>query len=82
MFRRKDLEQSSFSVYVEKKTRMLKSRVDYALHGEHVHYYKKKETLDRALDPKCQVCGLLLSEYRTQKKFESLNKAIREKTLK
>ena len=46
MFRSKDDEQSSISVFVEKKARMLKSKVDYALHGDHVHYFSKKQSLD------------------------------------
>ena len=82
MFRRKDNEQSSISGYVEKKTRIFKSKVDFALHGEHVHYFNKKETLNKATDPECKVCGVLLSEYKTQKKLESLNRGIWEKNQK
>ncbi|MCK5360060.1 MAG: hypothetical protein KAJ95_05505 [Gammaproteobacteria bacterium] len=79
MFRRSDDEQSSISVFVEKKTRMLKSKVDYALHGEHTHYFSKKESLDPTSNPKCKVCGLLLSDYKVQKKFEKLNKEVKKK---
>ena len=82
MFRRKynnDNNQSSISLLVDKKTRMLKSKIDYALHGEHDHYFNKKQSLDPTVNPKCKVCGMLLSDFMTQKKFETLNREIREK---
>ena len=79
MFRRKDNEQSSISQFVEKKTRIFKSKMDYALRGDHVHYFNKRESLDPDSNPKCKVCGMLLSDYKIQKKFESLHREIQEK---
>lgn len=79
MFRRSGDEQSSISVFVEKKTRMLKSKVDYALHGEHTHYFSKQASLDPTCNPKCKVCGLLLSDYKVQKKLEKLNNEVKKK---
>lgn len=79
MFRRRDDEQSSISVFVEKKARMFKSKVDYALRGEHKHYFSKKESQDPSCNPECKICGLLLSDYKIQKKFEQLNKEIKKK---
>ncbi|GMR05717.1 MAG: hypothetical protein BMS9Abin25_0292 [Gammaproteobacteria bacterium] len=82
MFRRKDNESSSISMFVEKKTRMLKSKVDFALHGQHRHYFSKKESLDSTANPACKICGMLLSDYKIQKKFEALSKEMKEKNQK
>jgi len=82
MFRRKDNEASSISVFVEKKTRMFKSKIDFALHGQHTHYFSKKESLDTTSNPACKICGMLLSDYKIQKKFELLNEEIKKKNQK
>ena len=79
MFRSKDDKESSISGLVEKKTRMFKSKVDYFLRGDHKHYFSKKETLDPSCNPACKVCGLLLSDYKIQKKFEKLNEITKDK---
>lgn len=74
MFNRsKNEEQSNFSEFVEQKTRLLQSKVVYALHGNHEHYFSKRDVLNSHKDPRCKVCGILLSEYRTQKRFEKMN---------
>ncbi len=73
MFSRKTKEQSNFSEFIEQKTRLFHSKVVYALHREHEHYYSKNEVLNRDTDPRCKVCGMLLSEFRTTKRFEKLN---------
>ena len=80
MFRLDYDEQSSISGFVEKKTRMFKSKVDFVLNGEHVHYFNKKQCLDPSCNPKCKVCGLLLSDFKVQKKLERLNKEIQNRT--
>lgn len=82
MFRRKDNEQSSVSLFVEKKTRMFKSKVDFALRGQHKHYFSKKEVKDPAANPACKVCGMLLSDYKVEKKFEALNNKVKERNQK
>lgn len=82
MFRRKDNESSSISIFVEKKAKMFKSKVDFVLHGEHRHYFSKKDSLDSAANPACKVCGMLLSDYKIQKKFEALSKEFKEKNQK
>lgn len=76
MFSRKEKEQSNFSEFIEQKTRLFHSKVVYALHREHEHFYSKSEVLNRDIDPRCKVCGMLLSEYRTMKRFEKLNSPI------
>jgi hypothetical protein len=72
MFSRKSKEQSNFSEFIEQKTRLFHSKVVYALNREHEHYYSKNEVLNRSIDPRCKVCGMLLSEFRTTKRFEKL----------
>ncbi|MFW2440118.1 MAG: hypothetical protein ACN4GR_12175 [Arenicellales bacterium] len=77
MFRRKDnKEQSNFSEFIEKKTRLFHSKVVYALHGEHEHYFSKRDVLNANMDTRCKVCGIRLSEYRTRKKFEKMKVAV------
>ena len=73
MFGRRTKEQSSFSEFVEHKTRLFRSKVVYSLQQEHEHYFSKSQVLNRKIDPRCKVCGILLSEFRTTKKFEGNN---------
>lgn len=76
MINRKSKEQSNFSEFIEQKTRLFHSKVVYALRREHEHFYSKNEVLNRRIDPRCMVCGILLSEYRTMKRFEQWNSPI------
>jgi hypothetical protein len=69
-------------MFVEKKTRMLKAKVDYVLHGQHKHYFSKKESQDPEVDPACKICGMLLSDLKIEKKFEALNKKVMERNQK
>jgi hypothetical protein len=71
--RKKNREQSNFSEFIEQKTRLFHSKVVYALHGEHEHYFSKRDVLRSNFGTRCKVCGILLSEYRTQKRFEKMN---------
>lgn len=73
MFNRKSKVQSNFSEFIEQKTRLFHSKVFYALRREHEHFYSKNEVLNRHVDPRCMICGILLSEYRTMKRFEQWN---------
>jgi len=68
--RKKQKEQSNFSEYIEQKTRLFHSKVLYVLYREHEHYFSKRDVLKSVIGTRCKVCGILLSEYRTQKKFE------------
>ena len=76
MFGRRTKKQSNFSEFVEHKTRLFHSKVVYALQREHEHYYSKSEVLNRNIDPRCKVCGILLSEFLTSKKFEEFDSPI------
>jgi len=82
MFRRKDNDQSTVSLFVEKKTRMFKSKIDFVLKGQHRHYFSKREAKDPNIDPACKICGMLLSDFKVEKKFEALNKEIMERNRK
>jgi len=70
---KKNREQSNFSEFIEQKSRLFHSKVVHALHGEHEHYFSKIDVLNSHTDPRCKVCGILLSEYRTQKRFEKMD---------
>lgn len=77
MFGRKAKEKNSFSAVINQKARLIHSKVSYALNREHEHFYSKNEVQNRNNnDPRCKVCGILLSEYRTTKKFEQWNSDI------
>ena len=71
--RKKSKEKSNFSEFIEQKTRLFHSKVVYALHGEHQHYFSKRDVLGTDIGTRCKVCGILLSEYLTQKRFEKMN---------
>lgn len=71
--RKKNREQSNFSEFIEQKTRMFHSKVVYALNREHEHFFSKRDVLNGDIDTRCKVCGILLSEYRVQKRFEKKN---------
>ena len=74
--RKKNNEQSNFSEFVEKKTRLFHSKVTHALYRNHEHYFSKRDVLNSHLDTRCKVCGIRLSEYRAQRKFEKKNTLI------
>lgn len=76
----KKIENSSIIPRLKKKKKLLKSKVDYALHNKHMHYFRKneveefrkKKSLESNIDPRCVVCGLRLTRYRAQIKYETM----------
>lgn len=76
MFGRRTYEQNSFSKLVEHKTRLIRSKAVYALHREHKHYFSKSEVFNPNIDPRCKVCGILLSEFRVIRQTEEYNSPI------
>ena len=78
--RTKQKEQSNFIQLIIKKKKLFRSKVAYAIRGDHEHYYSKEEvrqfsnrnSLKSAIDPRCKVCGLRLSDYRTQIRYDTL----------
>ncbi|GMT39512.1 MAG: hypothetical protein IEMM0001_0247 [bacterium] len=73
---KKNREQSNFGEFIEQKTRMFHSKVVYALNRKHKHFFSKRDVLNGNIDTRCKVCGILLSEYRAQKRFEEMNTLI------
>ncbi len=80
MFGHKDKEHSASSLneYIDKKSQLIKkknriilSKINYALHGQHKHYFSKQDVLSQKENARCKVCNMLLSEYRVQKKMEN-----------
>jgi len=78
MFGHSKQETTTVSEYIEKKSRQIKkkkqiirSKINYALHGEHKHYYSKQDVLANSENARCKVCGMLLSEFRVQKRIDN-----------
>ena len=76
MFGRTKKDSVSMSEYFEKKSRQIKknktlfrSKIEYALRGEHQHYFNKQEVLALNQNARCKICGMLLSEFRLQQKM-------------
>lgn len=78
MFGHSNKETTTVSEYIEKKSRLIqkkkkifRSKINYALHGEHRHYFSKQEVLTLDKNARCKVCGMLLSEFRVQHRIEN-----------
>ena len=78
MFGRSSKETTTVSEYFEKKSKLIqkknkifRSKVNHAIHGEHRHYFSKKDVAAQDLNARCKVCGMLLSEFRVQRRFEN-----------
>jgi hypothetical protein len=78
MFGRSKKEHSSISEYFLKKSRLLmkkksifRSRIEYAIRGEHQHYFNKQEVLTLNQNARCKICGMLLSEFRLKQKMDN-----------
>ncbi len=79
MFGRKNNELSTVSEYIDKKSRLIlkkkeifRAKMDYALHGEHQHYFSKQDVYSRNQNARCKICGMLLSEFKVEKRIENL----------
>ena len=71
LFKKPSLDTSSIVQYVDKKAHLFKAKRDHAKHGEHVHYFSKREVNTPGLDPHCKVCGMQLSELSLERKLEA-----------
>ena len=78
MFGRNGKETTTVSEYIEKKSRqiqkkkqIIRSKINYALHGDHKHYYSKQDVHENNENARCKVCGMLLSEFRVQKRIDN-----------
>lgn len=78
--RTKQKEQRKFSQLINRKAKLLSSKVAYVLHNEHEHYFSKEEVLQfnnrkslkSGIDPRCKVCGLRLSDYRNKIRYDTM----------
>ena len=74
------IEDSNLIPIIKRKKKLFKSKIDYVLHTEHMHYFTKKEveefrqnqSSESKIDPRCVVCGLRLTQYRAQIKYETM----------
>lgn len=72
-------QSSSLTQRVGKKAKIFRSKVDCALRGDHRHYFSKADLNNPAAIPRCKVCGMLLSEYKVERKYAALNEKVRKK---
>ena len=80
LWKTKENEQKNFSQLINRKAKLLSSKVAYALHNEHEHYFSKEEVLQfknneslkSGIDPRCKVCGLRLSDYRNKIRYDTI----------
>jgi len=80
LFGKRDTEQSSsMTQRVGKKAKMFRSKLDYALRGNHRHYFSKADLSDPSATPRCKVCGMLLSEFKVERKYAELHEKIQKK---
>lgn len=75
-------QSSSLTQRVGKKAKIFRSMVDYALRGDHRHYFSKEDLKNPAATPRCKVCGMLLTEFKVERKYAALNEEIRKKVNK
>ena len=75
----KKIENTNLIPFLKKKKKLFKSKIDYALHTDHMHYFTKKEVLEfrknkssKSIDPRCVICGLRLTQYRTQIQYQTM----------
>ncbi|MFW2438694.1 MAG: hypothetical protein ACN4GR_04920 [Arenicellales bacterium] len=78
MFGNRNKETTTVSEYFEKKSKLIqkknkifKSRINHAIRGEHRHYFSKNDVAAQNMNARCKVCGMLLSEFRVQRRFET-----------
>jgi predicted nucleic acid-binding Zn-ribbon protein len=84
MFGSSDHERSSVSDFIEKKSRRLKkkkavlfSKIHQALSGEHEHYFNKQDVLSNNQNGRCQICGMLLSEFIVEQNIKNSSQLLR-----
>ena len=76
----KKIDGGKFIPLIKRKRKLFKSKLDYILHTEHMHYFAKNEVVEfrnnassnSNIDPRCVICGLKLTQYRDQIKYETM----------
>lgn len=86
MFERNSSEFSTISEFIEKKGKLLhkkksilRAKIDQALNGKHEHFFHRHEVMAKNENARCKVCGMLLSEYKTEQKIKKLSPRLRSK---
>lgn len=69
----KNDERSYFKAFIVQKAKLFHSKVAYSLYVKHEHFFSKSDLMNSGIDTRCKVCGILMSEYRAQKKCEKKN---------
>lgn len=59
------------SKLIQKKNKIFRAKINFALRGEHRHYYSKQDVQALGKNSRCKVCGMLLSEFRVQRRIEN-----------
>lgn len=80
LWKTKENEQRNFSQLINRKKKLLSSKIAHVLHNEHEHYFSKEEVLQfknrkslkSGIDPRCKVCGLRLSDYRNKIRYDTM----------
>lgn len=73
IFKKSSNETSSIVKYVDKKTRLLRAKYDYAQNNQHKHLFSKREVNTPGIDPRCKVCGMPLSELTMKRKLDAVS---------
>ena len=76
----KKIEDSKLIPLLKRKKKLYKSKIDHALHTKHMHYFSKHEVMEfrnnnslkSIIDPRCVVCGLRLTQYLAEKRYETM----------
>lgn len=76
----KKIEDSKLIPLLKRKKKLYKSKIDHALHARHMHYFSKHEVMEfrnnnslkSIIDPRCVVCGLRLTQYLAEKRYETM----------
>ena len=74
--KKQTVDRSSISLH-NRKENLFKSKIDYEVRIDHMHCFPKKEVQEyrsnkSSNEPRCAVCGLRLTEYRTQIQYETM----------
>ena len=77
LIRNKQVEDFNSTPLFNRKKNQFKSKIDYGVRIDHMHCFHKKEVQEYRInkssyEPRCTVCGLRLTEYRTQIQYETM----------
>ena len=75
--RKKQIKDRNSIPLFNRKKNLFKSKIDYGARIDHMHCFPKEEVLEyrsnkSSNEPRCAICGLRLTEYRTQIQYETM----------